>query len=150
MTSQIPSWAAQYVGIPFDIGGRDRNVGLDCWGLVCVVYAEQYKIDLPKAEGIYNDDDFNREQQTRIEAYVAQEKQQLQKSGTFQEVPLETALEGDLLVARTFGQPWHLGIVLHKGVMLNSRQNVDCVIESYQHPMWVSKIAGLYRHETRI
>ena len=114
------------------------------------MYAEQYKIDLPKAEGIYNDDDFNREQQTRIEAYVAQEKQRLQRSGMFQEVPLETALEGDLLVVRTFGQPWHLGIVLHKGVMLNSRQDVDCVIESYQHPMWVSKIAGLYRHETRI
>ena len=150
MTQQIPSWASSYVGIPFDIGGRSKIVGLDCWGLVCVVYAEQYEIELPKYEGIYNDDDFNREQRTRIETYVVQEKQQLQKSGTFQEVPLESALEGDLLITRTIGQPWHLGIVLHRGVMLNTRENVNCVVESYQHPLWVSKIAGLYRHETRV
>ena len=39
-------WAARYLGIPFEDGGRTW-AGLDCWGLCLLVYREQLGITLP-------------------------------------------------------------------------------------------------------
>ena len=39
-------WADQYVGLPFLANGRDRR-GLDCWGLVRLVWAEIAEFKLP-------------------------------------------------------------------------------------------------------
>lgn len=40
------SWAARYIGLPFEDGGRTRR-GLDCWGLVRLVFAAERGIELP-------------------------------------------------------------------------------------------------------
>lgn len=43
-------WARQYIGLPFVLGGRTKE-GLDCWGLVKVVYQEVKGIELPDFAG---------------------------------------------------------------------------------------------------
>lgn len=40
-------WSNAYVGIPFADGGREREQGLDCWGLVRLVFREVRAIELP-------------------------------------------------------------------------------------------------------
>lgn len=45
-------WADEYVGLPFELGGRTRE-GLDCWGLVRLVLVEQTGILYPS----YRQDD---------------------------------------------------------------------------------------------
>lgn len=39
-------WVADYISIPFVDGGRDRR-GVDCWGLVQLVYRDRLGVELP-------------------------------------------------------------------------------------------------------
>lgn len=49
-------WAAQYIGLPYKIGGNDR-AGIDCWGLVRLVLAEQRGIIMPELSVRSTDND---------------------------------------------------------------------------------------------
>lgn len=44
-------WAAKYVGLPYAAGARGPD-RFDCWGLVWLVYREQFGIHLPEFPGI--------------------------------------------------------------------------------------------------
>ena len=50
MTSQVLS---RYVGLPWAQRGRDPQQGLDCWGLVCHYYDQEYDIQLPHLTNDY-------------------------------------------------------------------------------------------------
>lgn len=56
MSNRNQHWATHYVGLPYLAGGRDR-AGLDCWGLLRLVYLEQRGIELPQLPGVYVDDE---------------------------------------------------------------------------------------------
>ena len=46
-------WASDDVGIPFKNQGMDWD-GCDCYGLVALVYKEQYNVMLPTIDGYLN------------------------------------------------------------------------------------------------
>jgi probable lipoprotein NlpC len=39
-------WSSKYVGVPYVVGGRDIG-GLDCWGLLKLVYEQEFGVNLP-------------------------------------------------------------------------------------------------------
>lgn len=44
-------WIAKYVGLPYRSGGRDET-GIDCWGLVFLVYPREFGIAVPVLPGV--------------------------------------------------------------------------------------------------
>ena len=55
MSNGLHDWAARYIGIPFRDRGRTREQGLDCWGLVRLVYEETFNVSLPSFTSCYED-----------------------------------------------------------------------------------------------
>lgn len=51
MPTPRPHWARKYIGMQHSLGARGPRQ-VDCWGLLCVVYKNEFKIDLPQFPGI--------------------------------------------------------------------------------------------------
>jgi cell wall-associated NlpC family hydrolase len=132
------SWANAYVGIPFRERGRDRS-GLDCWGLVRLVLAEQRGIALPSFASDYTGED-GRE----IAQLIAEHHGIGDEVPPSNEQPLDLALfrmpcAGGLL-------PWHVGIVVDAGRVLHVTRYLGAsAIESTRGPRLRHLLAGFRR-----
>lgn len=133
-TEQIAPWAAQYVGIPFVSGGRDRS-GVDCYGVLRLAFAEQFNVFLPEYVG-YEDCHDAPKTADWISA----------RFDGWQEIQADQAQAGDGILLRCKGFPMHVGLVVGQGKMLHAFDNVDTCIESYIGPRWNKRIIGFYRH----
>lgn len=48
-------WAVKYIGLPYCPGGRDKN-GVDCWGLLKLIYQDEWNMSLPELPGLPQED----------------------------------------------------------------------------------------------
>lgn len=97
-----PGWVAHYLGIPFAEKGRTRQ-GVDCYGLVRLIYQEQRSVELPSyTEGYVTTDD-----KQEIAALMNQEV-----SARWKEIPMPTIQLFDCLIFRVLGHPMHVGLAL--------------------------------------
>ncbi|MEG9884426.1 MAG: NlpC/P60 family protein [Hyphomicrobiales bacterium] len=120
---------ASYVGLPFEEGGRDFS-GCDCWGLVRLVYQQEAGIDLPK---------YCETSRERIKTVVHGERQLWREIAPGDERPL------DLVLLKW--RPWHIGLVVRRGLMLHMKQGQSSMIEPYTSGRYGNLIEGFYRHE---
>lgn len=128
---------ANYVGIPFQLHGRDRS-GIDCWGLVCLVYRESFGVDLPSFGDRYGRE-LTQDERTHIAAIVRGESQ------TWRRVEAGEERCGDVVLFRALGSDSHLGVVVNGGRFLHARSGTDSCIESYRSPLWARRVAGFWR-----
>ncbi|WP_165937523.1 C40 family peptidase [Antarcticimicrobium sediminis] len=128
------SWASRYVGTPYADHGRSR-AGVDCWGLACVVYAQELGIVLPSYAGAYA----SAEEIDEVDAllYGAKERQH------WRQVP--SARPFDLFEFRTGGRAAHVGIALDARRMLHVHAGGAALVEPLQ-PRWITRRIGIYRH----
>ena len=133
----VPFWAGHYIGLPFLDHGRDRS-GLDCWGLVRLVMAEQYGIALPSFIHEYQ----RTTQVDKISTLIEREalKWKVVSPGS------ETC--GDTIVLRVRGKPMHVGMVLGDRQMLHIEFGINSVIEKYAGARWSERVAGFYRYKS--
>jgi cell wall-associated NlpC family hydrolase len=131
----VPIWAGRYIGLPFKGHGRDR-MGLDCWGLVRLVMAEQFGFALPSFVAEYR-------RTTEAESIGRLIAREVPK---WDAVVRGREKTGDVIVLRMRGAPMHVGLVLGDGQMLHIESGIDSAIEKYGGSRWSDRIYGFYRY----
>lgn len=130
---------APYVGLPFLAHGRDR-AGLDCWGLVRLVLAEQRGFTLPSyAEGYATTTD-----RVEIPKLVAGEI-----ANDWTEIPATDAQPFDVVLLRVLGQPLHVGLVVAPPQFLHVMTGLNACLDDWSRPHWNRRVLGFYRHRGR-
>jgi len=129
----VPSWVAEYIGIPFLARGRDRE-GINCWALLGLVFRERYGVELPEYVEVHP------QNPKAVGEHYEEEIQDW--------LPVESGQEraGDVLSLRTPGWPLHVGLVVRPGLMLHIATGTHSVVESYQARKWERRISGIFRH----
>lgn len=142
MQQKLPEWVADYVGIPYRALGRARD-GLDCWGLVRLVYAERMGIALPAYDGrgfCRGSGPTTRASVADVAALVADAKR-----ASWCEVPATSASAPDVVLLRVHGQPIHVGVLVAPGAMLHSLAGHDSAVERLDGLAWSNRLMGFWR-----
>lgn len=132
----LPTWAAQYVGLPYKPLGRDRD-GVDCWGLLALVWREQLGRELPDYSALR----WDKGADAKVVGAGAREY-------ASQFVPVHPGQErlGDGVLLRLRGHPLHVGVVLTPGWMLHTHESANSCVESYTLSLWKNRVIGIYRY----
>ena len=126
------TWWNEYVGLPYKAKGRDRD-GLDCWGLVRLVYQEQYNTILPSFAEVYEQKDHQKQAEL-----LAMHREGWEKTST--------PVTGDVVLFRINGSESHVGIVTNPTYFLHVRDGQNAVIESLNSVIWKHRIVGIFKY----
>ena len=122
----------KYVGIPYAEKGRDIS-GLDCYGLVRLIYKEEKNITLPSFTADYAVQD-----NKRIEELIAQYKEGWE--------PADEPQVGDIVLFRILGIESHVGLVISPTHFIHVREKQDTAIESLSATKWNKRTVGFFRY----
>jgi len=131
-------WANKYIGIPYKDGGRDIN-GLDCWGLVRLVYKNEYGIELPS---------FNNEYIITDRERVNELFNQYREGWAIEQNPKE----GDVVLLRLLGEESHVGVLINDKQFLHVNYKTPAAVENLDSIRWRNRIVGFnsYSPESQI
>jgi len=130
---------SEYIGIPYGDHGRNQKA-LDCWGLLWLIYKEQFNIGLPS----YTDRYASAEDQETVSHLIHNE------IGPWTQVDANQVQFGDAVLLRIKGEPWHIGVVISQGLMIHVMKGIDVCLERYDRSMWQHRVMGIYRHEALV
>ena len=114
------SWANEYVGIPWLWRGRDRT-GIDCYGLVRLVYREQLSVELPEEQYLAVED---------VEDRIGCRRPFW--SQVSRPEPFDVAIVKSIMRDPDTGQlkrgPWHLSIFVCDDQVMDCREPVGVAV----------------------
>lgn len=126
-------WQNKYVGIPYKDNGRDE-IGIDCWGLVRLVYNKEFGISLPSYAEDYSGSD-----RQRIAELIAQYREGWQET-------TQEPKSGDVVLFRVLGLQTHVGIITEYPYFLHARDGRDSSIEKLDASTWSKRVVGIFRY----
>lgn len=138
----------KYVGLPFRDRGRDFS-GVDCWGIVYLIYRNEFKIALPR----YDDFEYHPERADREELEKVFNFER--DSGNWYEIPANSAHCGDVLLFRIDGLNTHVGLVVYPRHMIHVLEGNDSnkhkreplsAIERYDSMLWRNRMLSVHRY----
>jgi cell wall-associated NlpC family hydrolase len=125
-----------YVGIPYVKASSTRR-GVDCYGLVRLLYRDVYGIELTDWEATLPDGAKRPDLISAFEAAVSEETWEL----------VETPQEGDIVVFRLFNSPLHCGMMINPAQFLHSIEPTGSSVERINSPMWKKRIVHYLRYK---
>jgi len=131
--SQVTHWSAAYVGVPWVARGRDRD-GLDCYGLVRLVFAEQRGVELPEYEGYVS-----ARERAEIAAMIEG------AAGSVDWRKIDRAEAFDVAVFRTGRLASHVGVMIDARRMLHVADGREAEISRIDIGQWSTRLIGIFR-----
>lgn len=128
-------WWNDYVGVPYEQKGRTKQ-GADCWGLVRMIYQEQFDIELPSFG-----DEYQADEAMQINDLLAMHREGWEK--------VTVPRPGDVVLFRIFGHLGHVGVVATPNTFLHCREGYAATIERLDTGTWRHRIEGFYRYSER-
>jgi cell wall-associated NlpC family hydrolase len=129
---------ARYFHIPFLERGRSVE-GVDCWGLIVLIYREQFGITLPPYADSY-------ETTSRVSADAMAATVEHEKAEHWRAVAEADACFPDAILLRLWNRPMHVGVVIERGRFLHAIEGVGVCVERYKDRQWINRVLGFYRH----
>lgn len=130
--TDIISAARSYIGTPFQHQGRLPGIGLDCAG-VGIAAAKSLGIPIK---------DFSGYPRTRFDGML---KKMLDEQESLQQIGINDAKPGDVLLMRISADPQHIAIMSYNGYMIHAYANVGKVVEQRIDVDWKNRIIAVYR-----
>jgi len=126
----IAPWTGKYIGVPYKPKGRDMS-GLDCLGLLYLIYEYDLCLDLPDYDNYSHADNASIEQ-VFIDGVTR-----------WQRIPAPEA--GALVMLTIGGHTTHLGIAVGEGKFIHCMEGVDCALDTFDSTRWRERIEGVYK-----
>lgn len=125
----------RYVGLAYQDKGRDFD-GVDCWGLVYLLYKTLLGVYLPSYDNEYRSiDDRERADLEKVitDNYCGWDK-------------VAKPQKYDAVLLTVGGVNCHIGVTIDHGQMLHIQRGQTSVIENYQSAKWAQRVYGFYRY----
>ena len=126
------SWTNEYIGLPYKLYGRTKR-GIDCWGLVRLVYSDRFGVELPSYSQNYS-------HTMDHEGFVKSFGEEIRRW-----TPVDEPEEFDVAWCRVAGIECHTGIMLGNGRMLHAMLGNDSCIVRVDNPAWQRRVLQCYR-----
>ena len=127
---------SKYIGIPFKDGGRDFS-GLDCWGLVRLVWKEERGILMPDMGDEYSSAFERGDVCGLFGKYTAQDWNE--------DVTDRPRKPFDVLVFSFGTLELHAGLWIADGEMLHVMQGMETCVERYDTFKWKKRLSRILR-----
>lgn len=133
-TSPVSIPVEKYLPIPFVPHGRDFS-GVDCWGLIDLIYRQEFGITLPAYGADVGDVHQARAVGPAMQAAQARSW-----------ITVASPQAGDVVLFRTGPLPAHVGIYLKDKIMLHAMKDIGVAVERFTAPLWARRLLGFYRY----
>ena len=123
--------ATPYLDLSWRAGGRDET-GVDCWGLVRLIYAREIGLTLP----LYSEFRDDRSGRARLAARSNSLKAAWQ--------PLAEPFCGAVVEVAIGGRFCHVGIMIDRVRMLHTLEGLGACVDPVAAPLWRKRILGYW------
>lgn len=123
--------AAELIGLQFVELGRDPSVGLDCWGVACVLYERLCGVTLPEV------------------AYGCTKPEEASEAlteGVTRWAQADAPEPLDVAIFNVMGLPCHVGVMLDGDRFIHAEPRAGVVLERISSALWRRRVRGYFYH----